>query len=42
MAVQRDGAKILYGDLDYKMEDEPLAEGNWMQPIVTEGISTRS
>ena len=42
MAVQRDGAKILYGDLDYKMEDEHLGEGNWMQPIVTEGISTRS
>lgn len=42
IAVERDGARIIYGSLDYKMEDEPFLDGNWMEPIITEGISTDS
>ena len=41
-ACERDGGRIIYGSLDYKMEQEELSEGNWMEPIVTEGIEINS
>ena len=42
IAVERDGARIIFGNLDYKMEDELFVNGNWMEPIITEGMSTYS
>jgi len=41
-ACDRDGGRIIYGNLDYKISEEPFAEGNWMEPIITEGIDTYS
>ena len=41
-AVERDGGRIIYGDTEWKIDDPNLEEGNYMQPIVTEGISTFS
>lgn len=37
-AVSNDGGKIIYGCLDYKIDNEALTEGNYVHPIVTEGI----
>ena len=34
----KDGANIIYGDLDFEMKDRELRDGAWVQPIVTEGI----
>jgi hypothetical protein len=42
IATEQDGAKIIYGSLDYKMETVGLVDGNWFSPIVTEGMSTES
>lgn len=41
-AVERDGGRIIYGDPDWKIDDPLLEDGNFMQPIVTEGINTLS
>ena len=38
----KDGARIIYGRLDYKIDDFSLANGNWFSPIVTEGININS
>jgi succinate-semialdehyde dehydrogenase / glutarate-semialdehyde dehydrogenase len=38
----KEGANIIYGDLDYEMKDSELRDGAWMSPIVTEGISFNS
>ena len=42
VATERDGAKIIYGSLDYQMTKPELKDGNWFAPIVTEGMNTNS
>lgn len=37
-AVERDGARLIYGDPDWKIEDPELREGAFVQPMITEGI----
>ena len=39
-AAVKDGAKISYGQLDVKLDGD-LGFGNFVKPIVTEGISTK-
>jgi len=41
-AVKNDGAKIVYGTLDHKSEKSDLANGNFVNPIITEGIKVDS
>jgi hypothetical protein len=33
-----DGGRIIMGDLEYRMDDPALRDGNFLKPIVTEGI----
>lgn len=37
-AIQLDGGRIIMGDLDYRIDDPALRDGNFLKPIVTEGI----
>jgi acyl-CoA reductase-like NAD-dependent aldehyde dehydrogenase len=32
------GAKIAYGALDYKVNDQALAEGHFLSPVIIENI----
>ena len=41
-ATDNDGAKIIYGDVNFKLPDPELAQGNFVMPIVTEGIKRGS
>ena len=41
-AMGEGGAKLTYGDLKYKMEDEELMNGNFVSPVLLEGMDTDS
>jgi len=37
-AIFRDHARIIYGDVNFEISDLEMKEGNFVMPIVTEGI----
>lgn len=42
VAIERDGARVIQGRLDYEIDDSDLSEGNWFAPVVIEGTDIES
>lgn len=42
MATTEGEAKLVYGDLNFKIEQEELENGNFVSPIVLEGMNSES
>ena len=40
--MREDGAHIVSGDINWQIDDRDLCEGNYVQPIVTEGMKKES
>jgi succinate-semialdehyde dehydrogenase/glutarate-semialdehyde dehydrogenase len=41
-SIDRDGGSLAYGNLDYEHSDPLLKNGNFVEPMVVEGINTDS
>ena len=42
VSLERDGGKMIHGDLNYIHPDKDLENGNFVEPMVVEGIDTDS